>query len=205
MKKILITAGPTREYFDTVRFITNSSTGAQASALADEFLRRNCEVRIISGPVALNYPPACEVIRVVGVREMLDLTRENVKWADFTVFAAAPCDLTPFVRAKKKLKKQNSPIPALIRSPDIAVTVNRDKLSPPSAGFDLEDELDMAAALYKMRKKKFDIIVQNSLPAMASSRTTGYIVSENEVLLFSDISKKNLAGILCEKICRSIN
>ncbi len=205
MNKILITAGPTREYFDTVRFITNSSTGTQANALAKEFMRRNCLVRIISGPVAVKYPSRCEVISVVGVREMLDLTRENMKWADFTVFAGAPCDLTPARRVKKKLKKKTAAIPALVRSPDIAASLNRGKPSPPSAGFDLEDGLDMDEALRKMRGKKFDIIVQNTLSAMASSRTTGYIVSGNEALLFSDISKKDLAKILCEKICRIIN
>jgi len=205
VKKILITAGPTREYFDTVRFITNSSTGAQASALAREFLAKKCAVRVISGPVAVKYPPRCEVISVVGVREMLSLTRANMKWADFTVFAAAPCDLTPERREKKKLKKKTAAIPKLVSSPDIAASLNILKPSPPSAGFDLEDELDMDEALRKMRGKKFDIIVQNTLSAMASSRTTGYIVSENEAVLFSDISKKVLAEILCEKICLIIN
>ncbi len=205
MKKILMTAGPTREYFDTVRFITNSSTGAQASALADEFLRRNCEVKVISGPVSVKYPSRCEVISVVGAAEMLSRTRENMAWADFTVFAAAPCDLTPERTAEKKLKKKTGAVPKLVSSPDIAAELNGLKTSPPSAGFDLEDELDMDEALYKMRSKKFNIIVQNTLPAMASSRTTGYIVSENEAVLFSDISKKALSGLLCEKICRIIN
>jgi len=205
VKKILITAGPTREYFDTVRFITNSSTGAQASALADGFLKRHCAVRVISGPVSIKYPPRCEVLKVVGVREMFQRVRENIEWADFAVFAAAPCDLTPERVAKKKLKKKMDAMPGLVLSPDIAASLNNLKISPPSAGFDLEDELDMDEALYKMRRKNFDIIIQNTLPAMGSSRTTGYIVSENEAVLFSDISKKSLAEILCEKICRIIN
>jgi len=205
VKRILITAGPTREYFDTVRFISNSSSGSQASAIAEAFLRRHCEVRIISGPVGLAYPRGCDVIGVAGVRDMLDRARENMRWADFMVFAAAPCDLMPSKRCEKKLKKKKSSPPALVFSPDIALSLNSLKTAPPSAGFDLEDDLDMDEAIDKMRRKKFDIIVQNTLPAIASSRTTGYMLSKSDALLFSDISKKDLAGILCEKIWRIIN
>lgn len=205
MKRILITAGPTREYFDTVRFISNASSGSQASALAFEFLKRNCRVRIISGPVNLRYPRGCEVINVVGVREMFARARENMAWSDFTVFAAAPCDLTPAARSDKKIKKKTSSPPLLAHSVDIALSMNMLKNAPPSAGFDLEDDLNMDEALDKMRRKRFNIIVQNTVPAMASPRTTGYMISKDGALFFNDISKKDMAGLLCEKICRIIN
>lgn len=200
-----MTAGPTREYFDTVRFISNSSSGAQAYALAGEFLKRKWKPRIISGPVNIKYPSGCDVISVNSSREMLARVRENLPWADFTVFAAAVCDIMPASFSVKKLKKNKTRPPRLAFSPDIALSVNRTKNAKPSAGFDLEDELNMDEAIDKMRRKKFDIIVQNTRAAMDSPRTTGYLLSKEGALLFSDISKESLAGMLCEEICRIIN
>jgi len=205
VKEVIITAGPTRQYIDTVRFITNDSSGQQAKRIAEEFIKKKFKVTIVSGPVNIKYPSKCSVIRVVTADEMYKAASKNIKGKAAAVFAAAVCDLK-CAASKKKIKKKGFFSLKFTNAVDIAATLSG-RAKCVTAGFALEDSLDADEALRKMREKNFDIIVLNILSALSSKRTSGYIIDrrEEEAFMFNDASKKSLAGILCEKICLLIN
>jgi phosphopantothenoylcysteine decarboxylase/phosphopantothenate--cysteine ligase len=163
--RVVVTAGPTREPLDDVRYLSNASTGRMGIELAREARRLGARVTLVLGPTMEAPPPRVDVVRVETCREMLSATRAAARGADVLVFAAAPADWRPAVRAKGKLKKDGSGRPralTLVENPDIAATLGRTKGARVHVGFALEVQRPFFFARRKLEKKRFDAIVLNS-------------------------------------------
>ena len=168
-RKVLITAGPTYERIDPVRFIGNFSTGKMGYAIADEAAARGADVTIVSGPVAVR-PSDSEAVKVVSVesaREMLTATQERVTDADIVILAAAVADYAPAHPADHKIKREKSadaPTIELVKNPDIARTLGAEKRDNQIfVGFALETDDADANGRAKLAAKNLDMIVVNSL------------------------------------------
>jgi len=165
-KKVLITAGPTQEALDPVRYISNHSSGKMGYCLATEFLNRGAMVFLVTGPVHLKLEhPFLHVFNVVSAREMLDACRDLFDQVDIAVFAAAVADYRPETVAATKIKKQADTFNIrMVRNPDIAWEFGRVKKAwQYAAGFALETNDEIKHAQEKLRKKNLDLIVLNSL------------------------------------------
>lgn len=160
--RIVITAGPTREYLDTIRFISNPSTGRMGFAIAAAAARAGHDVTLISGPVELPDPPGVQVVRVETTDEMLAAGRRAFARADAAIFAAAVCDYRPKRRAERKLPKATRSMALQLEpTPDIAATLGRKKGSRITIAFALEDHDGRRHAEGKLRKKFCDAILLN--------------------------------------------
>ncbi len=166
-KTVLITAGPTYERIDPVRFIGNFSTGKMGYALAEEAAARGARVVLVSGPVSLNpVHPAIERISVESAADMLEACRSHAGEADIAIFAAAVADYAPAVVAEHKIKREHAGIDSieLIKNPDISAMIAGEYGSSRyMAGFALETDNAEANAREKLARKGLDMIVVNSL------------------------------------------
>ncbi|MGF1533509.1 MAG: bifunctional phosphopantothenoylcysteine decarboxylase/phosphopantothenate--cysteine ligase CoaBC [Bernardetiaceae bacterium] len=166
-KQILITAGPTREPLDPVRFLSNHSTGKMGYALAEEALHLGAEVHLVTGPTTLT-PPTGEGLRLVSVEtaeQMHQAALERAPDADVIVLSAAVADYRPALVHHQKIKKQGDTLTLnLVRTPDIAASLGAQKKPHQRiVGFALETDNERANALKKLHHKNFDLIVLNSL------------------------------------------
>nr|HPK54482.1 bifunctional phosphopantothenoylcysteine decarboxylase/phosphopantothenate--cysteine ligase CoaBC [Smithellaceae bacterium] len=163
-EKILITAGPTEEPLDPVRFITNLSSGKMGYALATVANRRGAQVTLITGPTDLPLPPVHKVVRIRTAREMHAAVLENFKQATIIIKAAAVADYRPAVLAREKIKKGNEPLALkLERNPDIIAELGKVKGNRTLVGFAMETQNLLANAREKLERKNLDFIVANSL------------------------------------------
>lgn len=165
-KKVLITAGPTREPIDPVRYITNHSSGKMAYALAREAALRGAEVTLVSGPVNLKAThPGIKVVDVVTAAQMFEATRTNTPGADIIILCAAVADFTVAQAADKKIKREKSNYNLeLTPTNDIAAWVGENRNSNTVAvGFALETNDEAQNAQGKLARKKLDMIVLNSM------------------------------------------
>jgi len=163
-KKILITAGPTQEPLDPVRFISNWSSGKMGYALARAAQRRGAEVVLISGPTSLPTPPVAEKLDVRTAREMHRAVMENFKKADIIIKAAAVADYRPKTYRDEKIKKTSSKmVLELEKNPDIIAEVGKNKGSRILVGFAMETENLQGNAQKKLKEKNMDLIVANNL------------------------------------------
>ena len=168
MARILITSGPTRQYLDPVRYLTNASSGRMGSALAEAALALGHEVVIVSGPVAVDYPTTARVVPVISTDEMLAAARREFASCDGVIGAAAPCDYRPEKVATHKLAKTGEPLTLhLLETSDIIATLGAEKRADQwVVGFALETEDQRFRALVKLEKKSCDLIVLNGPEAM---------------------------------------
>lgn len=165
-KRVLITAGPTQEALDPVRYISNHSTGKMGYALARAFAQAGAQVTVVSGPVALESPSAAvQIVKVGSARQMLEATQKYFSGSDLVIFAAAVADYTPTEVANQKIKKNTGTFQLnLTKTPDIALTLGQQKRSHQIlVGFALETEHEIENARRKLEKKNLDFIVLNSL------------------------------------------
>jgi len=163
-KKILITAGPTEEPLDPVRFISNLSSGKMGYALARAAQRRGAQVILISGPTSLSVPPLERVIHVRTAVEMHRAVMEYFKKADIIIKAAAVADYRPKNFSEEKIKKgAKSMILELEKNPDIIADVGKNKGRRILVGFAMETENLLVNAQEKLKKKNMDLIVANNL------------------------------------------
>ena len=161
-KTVLVTAGPTREPIDPVRYITNRSSGKMGYAIAAAAHALGARVIMISGPVSLPEPRGAEVVRVETAAEMHAATHERVAEADIFIAAAAVSDYRPAEAAAQKIKKTRDAMTLeLVRSPDILATVAALDEAPFTVGFAAETENVREYALGKLTNKKLDMIVAN--------------------------------------------
>lgn len=182
-KRIILTAGPTHEAIDPVRFIGNHSTGRMGIALANEFHRRGAEVHLVLGPSNLHPTQGVQVYNVTTAEEMLDATEALIDDADIAIFAAAVADYRPSVRYTDKIKREGQEFLELelIRNPDIAALLGaRKRVDQFFVGFALESTAGLEEAQRKMEKKHFDAIVLNSLQDPGA----GFAHETNKVTLF---------------------
>ena len=166
-KKVLVTAGPTYEKIDPVRFIGNYSSGKMGYTIAEEAARRGAEVTIVSGPVSITTStPNINVIKVESAREMYDQCVNIYPNCDLGIMCAAVADYAPaeYVDSKIKREKEEIPVIKLIKNPDIAAALGAMKApSQKLVGFALETNNEESNALDKLHRKNLDMIVLNSL------------------------------------------
>lgn len=180
--KFLITAGPTREPIDPVRFLSNRSSGKMGYAVAAVARERGHSVRLVSGPVSLDAPAGVEVIRVTTAEEMLHALRGNVAWADALVMAAAVADWRPAEYSKSKVKKTAAaPELKLVRTPDILMALKALKGGRLFIGFAAETERLVEEAERKLMDKDLDLIVANDVTATDA----GFESDDNRVVFVS--------------------
>ncbi len=165
-KTVLITAGPTQEAIDPVRFIRNHSTGRMGIELAQECGSRGAKVELILGPTNLEIEhPSVDVTPVISAQDMYEATISKFEHSDISIFCAAVADYRPKTKSKSKIKKSESTFSVeLERTPDIAMECGERKTkNQTTIGFALETQKGLEAAKYKLKKKNLDIIVLNSL------------------------------------------
>lgn len=184
-KKIMITAGPTYEKIDPVRFIGNYSSGKMGYALARAAAERGAYVTLISGPVSLTMDhPGVNVVAVESAREMLEASQKAFEGCDMAIMAAAVADYAPETIANKKIKRETTGIDCirLVKNPDIAKTLGGTKRPEQRVvGFALETNDADANAMAKLRLKQLDAIVLNSL----TNPGTCFGVDNNQVTVMT--------------------
>lgn len=197
-KTVTITAGPTREKLDPVRFISNYSSGKMGYALAEEAARRGARVILVSGPVALEARnPLIEVRRVESAEEMLAEARKAFAGSDIAIMCAAVADYRPAAVSPSKLKRGDSPAMTLelVRNPDIAATLGSEKRPGQTlVGFALETDDAIAHGADKLRRKNLDMIVVNSL----ADKGAGFGTDTNIVTIITADGRRT-AGTLKPK------
>lgn len=184
-KRVMITAGPTRERIDPVRFISNYSTGKMAYSLADELAWRGAEVVVVSGPVGVT--PSVDGVTVINVesgREMAGECENLFPGCDLAVMCAAVADYTVDHPAQNKIKREGHDVPEipLVKNPDIARTLGQVKRPDQKiVGFALETDHEATNAIEKMERKNLDMIVLNSL----RDKGAGFATDTNKVTVFT--------------------
>lgn len=191
-KKIMITAGPTYEKIDPVRFIGNYSSGKMGYAIADEAARRGAIVTVVSGPVAVKpSEPSVEVVSVESAREMAEACDRLFADTDIAIMAAAVADYTPAEVSAAKIKREHNEVPEikLVRNRDIAASLGAKKRKDQFlVGFALETDHEVENACDKLTSKNLDMIVLNSL----RDKGAGFGTDTNKVTLFcADGSQKS--------------
>ncbi len=183
-KTVLITAGPTYEKIDPVRFIGNYSTGKMGYAIAEEVANRGAKVILISGPVAIKTShPAISVISIESAKEMHAQCIKNFSSADIAIMCAAVADYAPETTALEKIKREKDDIPVikLVKNPDIAAALGQVKTEKQKLiGFALETNNEIANAQDKLKRKNLDAIVLNSL----QDKGAGFGTDTNKVSIF---------------------
>jgi phosphopantothenoylcysteine decarboxylase/phosphopantothenate--cysteine ligase len=182
-KKILITAGPTREKIDPVRFISNYSTGKMGYAIAEEFANRGAEVLLVSGPVQVKAcNPNIKVLDVTTAEEMYNACLQNFPNCDGAIMSAAVADFTPETTADCKIKKDgNEMVIKLKPTKDIAKSLGKiKKENQVFVGFALETDHEADNAGKKLESKNFDFIVLNSL----KDKGAGFGCDTNKITMF---------------------
>jgi len=182
--RILITSGPTRQYLDPVRYLTNASSGQMGCRLAEAAITAGHEVVVISGPVGIEYPSAAEIINVVSTEEMLAASQEAFEACDGLIGVAAPCDYRPRQVQENKIKKTGEPLRLeLIETDDVVATLGKNKGERWMVGFALETDDQRLRALAKLEEKSCDLIILNGPEAMNATETSVEVIaSEGRVL-----------------------
>ena len=207
-KTVFITAGPTREPLDPVRYISNHSSGKMGYALAEAAVEAGAYVKLISGPVNLPAPARIERVSVESAEDMLEASLTNIETCDIFIAAAAVADYRPTAISEHKIKKGNEEIMELhlVKNPDIVATVADLTNKPYTVGFAAETQDLLNYARSKLERKKLDLIVANDV----SRSDIGFNSDENAVTLISaehaetlpQTSKRQLAVQLIAKIAK---
>lgn len=203
MARILITSGPTRQYLDPVRYLTNGSSGVMGSALAQAALQAGHQVVLVSGPVRVRYPSGVKLHEVETTQEMLDACLEEFPACDGLIGAAAPCDYQPTTVSKNKLKKTGEPLLLkLVETPDIVATLGKKKRPDQwTVGFALETEDARFQAIGKLQRKLCDLVVVNGVAAINSPNNEIEILDrKGSVVAAANGSKQKLAKLIVRVI-----
>ena len=191
----LVSAGPTREYLDSVRFISSASSGRMGFAVARTATARGHHVVLVSGPTALECPDGLETVAITSTVEMLAAIKARFEWADCLVMAAAPADYRPETRRHGKTSKTTGPLLLkLTPNPDILMELNRHRSHQVVIGFAMEATDVQANAREKMRRKRMDAVVANSPAAFAACRITATVLMrDGGIRTFDGVEKDFLA------------
>jgi phosphopantothenoylcysteine decarboxylase/phosphopantothenate--cysteine ligase len=181
MADILITSGPTRQYLDPVRYLTNASSGLMGRCLASAAIELGHRVRIVSGPVEIQYPESASVWHVESTEEMLTAACEIFPGCQGIIGVAAPCDYRPVRVYDHKIAKTGQPLVLhLEETPDIVASLAATKRPDQwVVGFALETEDHRFRALRKLEEKSCDLMVLNSPAAMRSLNNCVEIMDRN--------------------------
>ncbi len=193
--KFVITAGPTREYLDPVRFITNASSGKIGYACAAAAQRRGHNVTLISGPVELRAPRGVKRVSVITNVEMDRAVREYYETCDCLIMTAAVGDYKPKRTARYKIKKQQDAYQLeLVRTKDILAGLGKRKRNQILIGFAVQDRAARAHAKRKLLEKNLDAIVLNSPSAFGADKTdVEILIRDRDWQSFPAVAKTRLA------------
>ena len=199
--RVLVTAGPTVEPIDPVRFLTNSSSGKMGYAVAEAAARRGADVTLVSGPVTLQPPAGVHTVRVRTARDMLQACEEAFQDTDIVVCAAAVADMRPEVAAASKLKKATDAEALstihLVENPDILATLGAAKGRRTVVGFAAETDDVVANGRAKLEKKHADLIVANEVgyrKTFGEDTNTAVLIMPDEEVALPTMSKRDVAG-----------
>ena len=206
--RMLITAGPTHEDLDPVRFLGNRSSGRMGYAIASQALRRGAEVTIVSGPVHLPVPLGAEVVRVRSAREMHTAVMSRFDRFDVVIMAAAVADYRPEQREAHKIKKGGSLKLELVPNPDILADVGAKRTQRPSVlvGFALETEKLEQAARGKLEQKAADLIVANEAgDGLGGDTNRATLVDAASATPLPEMTKHALANQILDRVRTLLN
>jgi phosphopantothenoylcysteine decarboxylase/phosphopantothenate--cysteine ligase len=188
-RKVVITAGPTREAIDPVRYISNRSSGKMGYAMARAAAAQGAEVILVSGPVSLPAPPGVDRRSVITAQEMYETTHDNVADADIFIAAAAVADYRPADERTRKIKKTDETMRIdLVRCPDILQSVAALESAPFTVGFAAETENVDEYARGKLENKRLDMIIANRV-----GPDCGFDTDDNAVNVFWDDGERRFA------------
>lgn len=192
---VLITAGPTREYVDDVRFLSNASSGRMGYALAEAACRHGWQVTLVSGPVALAPPAGVELHRVTSALEMLETCLRLLPQVDGVIAVAAVADYRPVARFHGKMRRTEDSLQLdLVPNPDIMAEIGRRKTHQWTVGFAVESDDALARARGKLRSKNCDAIVLNLRDAMESADTSIQLLDRTGTVSFEFHGSKDIAA-----------
>ncbi len=208
--RVLVTSGPTREYLDPVRYLSNPSSGKMGHALAAEAARRGARVTLLHGPVALPAPEGLEeAVAITTAREMFEEAVKRAPEMDLFIFAAAVSDWRPAETSARKRKKEGAPerlSVEFVRNPDIALgCLERARAGALRVGFAAETHGLLAHAREKLRAKRFDLIVANDVTAPGA----GFAADTNRAILLREgaaprslesMTKSALAAVILDEV-----
>lgn len=201
-KKVMITAGPTYERIDPVRFIGNFSSGKMGVALAEECAKRGAEVTLIAGPMSLGSPSAIKRIDVVSAEEMYHAAHENFPSADVGILCAAVADYRPVITAEKKIKREGDNLNISLQpTQDIAASLGEIKQSNQKLiGFALETDNEELNAKSKLERKNLDFVVLNSM----RNKGTCFQNDDNQITVINKMQSKTFDKKRKELVARDI-
>ena len=201
---VLITAGPTREKIDPVRYLTNRSSGRMGYALAEAALRRGARVILVSGPTSLTPPGAAEVTRVESTEQMRNAVLELLPQATIVIKTAAVSDYRPKSAARQKIKRKGATTLELEATPDILNELAAKKTSQLIVGFAAETENVLENARQKLVSKRLDAIVVNDVSregvGFDSDRNAVTIITRDEVVEVAETTKWEVAQRVLDQI-----
>jgi phosphopantothenoylcysteine decarboxylase/phosphopantothenate--cysteine ligase len=205
-KRVLVTAGPTREKIDPVRVITNPSSGLMGYAIAAAAFSRGADVRLVTGPSQLPVPHGVEVVRVETTEELRDAVGDDLDRSDVLVMAAAPADYRPRSESDQKLPKTDGAVTVELEPTVDVLSATADKRRDGAiiVGFALESEDGFAHARQKLKRKKLDLVVLN----MAREPGSGFettsnrvsIIGKDDVRELQKMTKLEVAELLLDQV-----
>ena len=204
--KVLVTAGPTREKLDPVRFITNHSTGKMGYAIAEHCMLRGADVTLISGPVSIAPPPFVKVIPVVSAKDMAEAVKANFEEQQIIIKTAAVADYRPANVAEEKIKKKEGDnVLALERTEDILAYLGKHKKEGQFiCGFSMETENMLENSRAKLERKNADMIVANNLKVTGAGFGTDTnvvtMITKDDCVELEMMSKQDVAGKIVDMI-----
>jgi phosphopantothenoylcysteine decarboxylase/phosphopantothenate--cysteine ligase len=203
---VLITAGPTREKIDPVRYLTNRSSGRMGYALAESALRRGARVLLVSGPTSLTPPEAAEITRVESAAEMRDAVLQLLPQATIVIKTAAVSDYRPKASAAQKIKRKGPMTLELEATPDILKELSLKKSAQIIVGFAAETENVLENARQKLVSKNLDAIVVNDVSregvGFDSDRNAVTIITHDQVVEVPETSKWEVAQRVLDQVVR---
>lgn len=204
-KKVLVTAGPTQEAIDPVRYITNHSTGKMGYAIAENAMLRGADVTLVTGPCAMEPPMFAKVKPVISAQDMYEAVTEEYEQTDIVIMTAAVADYRPAQVSTEKVKKKEDDMSIpLTRTKDILATLGASKTHQFLCGFSMETQNMLENSRTKIAKKNLDMIVANNLKVAGA----GFGTDTNVITLIANdmekelplMSKKEAAGCILDTI-----
>ncbi len=201
---VVVTAGPTREHLDDIRFLSNASTGRMGIELARGARRRGARVTLVLGPTTLTPPGGVDVVPVVSTADLLRETRKAARTADLVIFSAAPSDYRPATRRRGKPAREGGALTLRLEpTTDVAATLGKRKGRRVHVGFALEVTGGATRARGKLEKKRLDAIVLNSAANFGKGGgDAAWIDAAGTSTALSTSSKRTLAGAILTRCLR---
>jgi phosphopantothenoylcysteine decarboxylase/phosphopantothenate--cysteine ligase len=199
-EKVVVTAGPTREYLDPVRFLSNRSSGKMGYAMAIAAFRRGAEVTLISGHSSLQQPKGIKFISVETADEMFNAVNKELPLSTVLIMSAAVFDFMPAEKSQEKIEKSGEILLKLIRTPDIISEVGKKRNKPFIIGFAAETGRRLERTRKKLKEKNMDMIVFNDVTEAGS----GFDVDTNRVVIIDKENETELPLLSKESVAEAI-